>query len=315
MIGSEHRQLASFFPPASIAIYSTRDVVCHYWNWSAMKPRVRAHDLGTWRNRGGLFGNRPPCYKQKCSLVSLPWLLCLAMCSRESLLFIAVREGYIAEVRKLLSQSIHVDTRDDGRRTPLHFACAAGEFEIAQLLLENSANVHAEDCVRDTPLSLAASALRNSAELVKLLIAAGANVAHANKFDWTALMDAANSGYVDTIKVLIAAGADLYAFDQVGLTALHFAATRGHAECIRVLLDAGMEVDYCGPSNPDGATALLTAAFDGTPQVVQALLDGGADRQQRDCKQRTALQVARKRNPEPEVAQVLKDATSCHKIP
>jgi len=56
-------------------------------------------------------------------------------------------------------------------------------------------------------------------------------------------------------------------------TALLIAAESGHAQVVDELLDCGAEIDH---QNEDGATALLLASWSGRNQVVHKLLDRGA---------------------------------------
>ncbi len=65
----------------------------------------------------------------------------------------------------------------------------------------------------------------------------------------------------------------LTARDESGFTLLHLAALAGNAEMVNLLLEEGAEV---GATNDVGVTALHVAARNGHAPVVQALLDGGA---------------------------------------
>jgi ankyrin repeat protein len=101
---------------------------------------------------------------------------------------------------------------------------------------------------------------------------------------FTPLMYAALSKNMDALDKLIAAGAAVDARSIDGLTALMAAAGKNQAWSVRRLLAAGAKVDAAieNPErkdefNADRATALWLAAFNGSADAAQALLDAGAN--------------------------------------
>jgi ankyrin repeat protein len=83
--------------------------------------------------------------------------------------------------------------------------------------------------------------------------------------------------------------ADVNARSRTGFTALMFAA-RGDLESTRILLDAGAKPNE---SIPDwGGTALIIASTMGQTDIVEALVNKGADPNQRDKNSFTALHSA-----------------------
>jgi hypothetical protein len=73
-----------------------------------------------------------------------------------------------------------------------------------------------------------------------------------------------------------------------GSSPLIIAATFGRTEVAKALIEAGAEIDQ---RNNDGATALHTAAFFYNTDIVKALLDRGADRSIRNNSGSTALEL------------------------
>jgi cytohesin len=67
----------------------------------------------------------------------------------------------------------------DNQETPLHFAAATGQTEVAQLLLSAGASVGAKSKWGDTPLHVAAQ--ESQARMARLLLARGANPNARNK--------------------------------------------------------------------------------------------------------------------------------------
>jgi ankyrin repeat protein len=134
-----------------------------------------------------------------------------------------------------------------------------------------------------TPLMEAAR--NNHYEVAKRLLAAGANPNVRLKGDGNfALFDAAHCNQLDFIELLIAGGAKVTMQNINGETALmRLVKMRSYIEAnhggdalktIRFLLTAGANVNLrCR----DGATALMCAAGEEDIEVVQLLLEAGAD--------------------------------------
>eukprot|EP01114_Cavostelium_apophysatum_P019392 TRINITY_DN623_c0_g1_i1.p1 TRINITY_DN623_c0_g1~~TRINITY_DN623_c0_g1_i1.p1 ORF type:complete len:153 (+),score=56.23 TRINITY_DN623_c0_g1_i1:40-498(+) len=85
---------------------------------------------------------------------------------------------------------------------------------------------------------------------------------------------AAKQGRDDDVKELIKQ-IDVNTTDQLGNTALHYAAGANHLSTIKILVTAP-KVNV-NKKDKVGDTALHKAAFKGSEEVVQALVDAGAD--------------------------------------
>jgi uncharacterized protein len=123
------------------------------------------------------------------------------------------------------------------------------------------------------------AAQSGDAAQLKSLLDAGTDHAAANEAGETALMHAAHGGHAAAVQLLIAAGADVNAKSPQGWTALAKAAYNGETECgyvevIEMLADAGASLDerifY-------GITPLMLAAGGGDANVVEWLINHGAD--------------------------------------
>lgn len=123
---------------------------------------------------------------------------------------------------------------------------------------------------------------------VELLIGAGADLNATDKNDLTPLMSACSLGKTKGSRVamrLIQAGADVnYVRVSDEMTALKFAVTSCPADVIQALIDHGAEVD--GPADTD-QTALMLAARYNNVEALKVLVKNGAD-VSRPCKLRWA---------------------------
>lgn len=110
-----------------------------------------------------------------------------------------------------------------------------------------------------------------------------------NKHGETPLMYLALLGETERARALIERGAKV---NRLGWTPLHYAASKGQVKTARMLLEKGAIVN--APA-PDGTTALMMAAFSGQRDMVQLLLDRGADPTAVNLQKLTAADWARER--------------------
>ncbi len=91
----------------------------------------------------------------------------------------------------------------------------------------------------------------------------------------TALMDAVNANDPARVRRLIQQGADVNAPDEHGDAPLVMAAYRGHVEVLQLLLDSGADVKALDPEMH--ATALHAAAYAGRTDAVRLLIRHGIE--------------------------------------
>jgi ankyrin repeat protein len=168
-------------------------------------------------------------------------------------------------------------------RTALHLAAEAGDTHRMETLLAAGADVAARDGYGNSPLHLAAKAGRLAA--VELLLKHGADPKAAAYNRYTPLHLAAWSGNAQIVQRLIDKGADIKAKDYDSRPPLNYASTK---KVVEVLVKAGAEANAAYPPNPP----LLDAAMHGFPEVVEALLDHGADIQATDYTHYSPLHLA-----------------------
>lgn len=106
-------------------------------------------------------------------------------------------------------------------------------------------------------------------------IRAGRDLSCADKNGSNALMLAAWAGQREAVMLLLHSGADVHAISQHGWTALTYAARAGEEGAVEALLTWGADVNVV--ENTTGATPLMFAAFVGSLECVELLLDYGAN--------------------------------------
>ena len=109
---------------------------------------------------------------------------------------------------------------------------------------------------------------------VRELIGAGADVRAVNHFGASAMQLAAVRGDTDILQALLKAGADANAANAEGQTPLMVVARTGNVAAAQVLLRAGAQVN--AREAWGGQTALMWAAAQSQPQMMQLLIARGA---------------------------------------
>ncbi len=174
------------------------------------------------------------------------WLLLAAPAAADdgADLLAAARHGDTAAVTALLDAGADVDSRDNGRWTPLVWAAAYLHADTARVLIENGADLEA--------------------------------IGRAGKNSGTALMWAAKKpGSRAVVTLLLDAGAKVDGTDQYGRTALMLASRHGRAGSIRMLLDAGADINAVNDL-PRVRTALEVAQKYRGRRIVRLLREAGA---------------------------------------
>jgi ankyrin repeat protein len=112
-------------------------------------------------------------------------------------------------------------------------------------------------------------------QLVQRLIRARARVDARNEFGSTPIAEAANVGNAAVIRALLDAGADANARGADGETPLMVVARSSNVDAARVLIERGADVNARETWREQ--TALMWAAAQNQPAMVQLLIDSGAE--------------------------------------
>ena len=183
-----------------------------------------------------------------------------------------------AVCRVLIDAGADLQTKNEKRLSPLHYACKRAPLNVVKMLVEAGAGVRAtndEDC---TCLHIPAEYA--DTEIVRYLVGlpdVGLNDRQANNY--TALHLAVESEDTDVVQVLIDAGADLDTQIDDGSpplddasgqpSPLHSACYFGELEVVKMFIRAGVGV--CA-TRDGGDTCLTVAASQGHTETVRYLL-------------------------------------------
>jgi ankyrin repeat protein len=203
-------------------------------------------------------------------------------------LIAAATRNDVEMVDLLLAAGADPKAANEYSATPLYAAAGNADPAVALKLLKAGADPNVALFSGETPVMRAAR--QGGVATVRALLEAGADPSAKEKNGGqTALMWAISENHSAVTAELVKHNADVNARSRTGFTALMFAA-RSDLESTRILLDAGAKPNE---SIPDwGGTALIIASTMGQTDIVEALVNKGADPNQRDKNSFTALHSA-----------------------
>ena len=222
----------------------------------------------------------------------------------------------------LIDAGADIEAKEEKGRSPLHNAGLSGALYVVKVLVEAGADVCVTDNKGDTCLILASylghtetvrylvglkgvdmkhvdsigctalshAVVRNHPDVVQVLIDAGADIETRGNHDRTPLVVASQCGNLRVVKMLVKAGAGVCVTDNQGRMCLTLAAASGRTETVRHL--AGLKEVDVNHVDSTGCTALRHAAAGNHADVLEVLIDAGADIETRDNHDRTPLLVA-----------------------
>ncbi len=186
----------------------------------------------------------------------------------------AVKGGNIEAARALLKQRVDVNAPQGDGATALHWAVQLDDPNTVEFLLRAGARADATNDTGVTPLYLAC--MNRNAVMVDKLLAAGANPNAALVKGETVLMMCARSGNASAVKALLLRGADVNAAEPVhSQTALMWAVAQRRPEVVEVLLEAGANVRARSRAYPQVVTGEETQRA-GREELNYTVLRGGS---------------------------------------
>jgi ankyrin repeat protein len=185
----------------------------------------------------------------------------------------ASQNGNVEIVKALIDAKANVNVKDEGiGHTPLMRAVDTGHVEIVETLLNAKADPNAKEPDGESVLIMAVK--NRNPKIVSALIKAGADVKYQTADGYSPALVAAQDGMdesIEIIKLLGEAKADLNASNII-YTPLSYAVEQGNKDLIQALLDAGADPNA---KTQSGSLALQLAVD--KPEIIELLISKKAD--------------------------------------
>ncbi|MFT4040424.1 MAG: DNA mismatch endonuclease Vsr [Thermomicrobiales bacterium] len=188
----------------------------------------------------------------------------------------AAASGDVDAIQALLADGAKIDGINSNGETALLVATHGNQIAASRALIEAGADVNAKDFINDSPYLYAGA--RGYNEILQLTLLNGADLTSTNRYGGTALIPACERGHLNNVRTLIAAGVDVNHVNKLQWTALLEAIFLGdggpvHTEIVQALVDAGADVNL---ADGDGVTPLQHARQRGYTAMVAILEAAGA---------------------------------------
>lgn len=214
----------------------------------------------------------------------------------------AVTGDQLDMVKLLISIKAPVNARDESGNTALLTACKTDKRAILDyLVMEAKAEPNLQCLQQSTPLMW--TSWRGNLEGTLVLLENKANPNLQSIHRQSALLFACYDGHTDVVRLLLGHKANSSVTNDVNQNPLINSSYKGRYSCVKLVLDDLHQRCLAQPENlvfsqfldhqdNDGCTALMFAAWNSHPKVVQLLLDTQANPNVQDNKGRTALMMA-----------------------
>ena len=191
----------------------------------------------------------------------------------DTCLILAAYFGHTETVRYLVGlKDVDVNHQGMNNQSALHSAVQEGHPDVVRVLIDAGASVNTKDRNGAPPLHCACRL--GHLDIVKMLVEAGAGVCTTDSNGQSCLMPASGAGHTETVRYLVGLkDVEVNHKKNNGVTALHCAVQKGHVDVVQVLIDAGADIDA---KNEVGRSPLMFASIKGHLDVVKVLVEAGA---------------------------------------
>ena len=214
----------------------------------------------------------------------------------ELALLTSVRVGNNEAVEFLLQlKEGNVNIRNNKGWTALMIASALNYISIIHMLIQANANPHLK--LSDGSNAVMIASCNGNYEIVELLINEGVDYVTQQADGWNNFMLASQNGHTKIVELLLEKKVDPYVQKNNGWNALMLACHNGHTEIVENMLNSKKQVvikKNINAKNENGSTALMIACNTEKEhsEIVQLLLDAGADPHVKINNGKTALASA-----------------------
>ncbi len=183
----------------------------------------------------------------------------------------AAAAGDADRVTAALASGADIEARDEHERTALLLAATYDHVDVARLLIANGADPDALDDRHDTPWLV--TGVTGSVAMLEVLLPASPDLTIRNRFGGVAVIPASHRGHVDYVRRVVQTDIDINHVNDPGWTALLEAVILGDGserwqQIVQILLDAGADPTI---ADLDGVTPLEHARAKGYDEIVRIL--------------------------------------------
>ncbi|MCJ1382347.1 hypothetical protein MMC17_005460 [Xylographa soralifera] len=197
------------------------------------------------------------------------------MLDGEPLLHLASRNGHTEVVKLLLGYGEDPTKVNCSCETPLHLAAACDHEGIAHILLKYGAKLEAKDIHGQTPMY--GVVVPGLFQMLRFLIKKGTDIQVKDNLGETILHKAAKHNSRKIVQILLENGADPQAANNNGYTPLDMSIQYCREDLVRLLIEKETNIQTTGWK------LLHSAIYNGLEQIVQLLIEKGADIHQRSA--------------------------------
>lgn len=203
-------------------------------------------------------------------------------------LFQTAYRGQTAATQALLSAGADLTAVISGLGNVLEVAAYRGRDSVVRLLVEYCANINVTG--GSYSLALLAAWKKSEIRILRYLAQKGADIESPDRVGRTLFHHSLESCDVPMVDCLLELGADIHAFDRFKRSAIHHATYYGFRHGVKKILEA--DISVLATRDLQGRTPLHWSVRQGDAQVIELLLQAGADKTVTDLHGRTPLQMA-----------------------